>query len=1123
MVIDFSKIDLHERPIILIRNASGTAIGGFGTAVNVSPNIQYNETSEVTFTVPKYIDGEPVPYYDDLVGMRIIEIVDVGRFVLTNPEEISEGQKRYKQCKGYSLEYEWTRKKITIEEGTFKFWDLANPGDTVLGRIMELMPNWQIGYVPASIEKKYRTFEASNNSLYDFVKNTVQESFNCVFVFDTMTRTVNIRDLDEVPSVKPVFLSAKNLAKSITIKENTEDVVTRLDVSGADGVDIRDVNPCGTNKITRLGYYMTEDNVPVELADKYRQWESLVQSNRQPYYTLNVRYSLAIMQKATADAELVDLNGELKSLENIQAVIIQAIAQGSMTQADLDRANENIAIKQTEISAKQEEITGLQANIESIFAEITVIKNACNYEKYFTRDEQKMLDPYIKDDEVAEASFVVPVAENYTSSDVSNSLTDASLSIVNADVSIVDNELGTSIYDIRGGTLSLNDSFSAGVISAVFESHDDGSFVATAYLSNITYNETPFPTGCLTLVGKGHEMNAGEASIQVDEIQAQMYFTLNASEYSRRSVAWDLYEYGESVIDKLSKPGYTFSITSANFFSLEEFEAFKNTIQLGEKVIIEINDEAIIDVSELQLGHMTYDELKLYDNVPIDLYRRSEIITVLKPIFIGVKYNYDAPNTFELVFSDSFVSGDSEFRLVDLLGKTVSMGKTLDLNKYTYSAFTNSGASAGIYDFMNSALDVSKNAITSSSDQAISWDSTGLRLRKWADETKTTYEDEQIWMNSNSMVMTGDNWKTAQVAIGKLHDENVGDVWGVIAQRIVGTMLAGGDLIIESEKQDGGTAVFRVDGEGCRMYNADISVHGSESHITMNPELGLVIGKYPVYMEDENGNKVIDEKNASFWVDTTGNVHIKGTLHGADGEFSGAIMIVGEDGSYFRADNDAIGFYDANGVPLLIQQGGAMHMGGNSSDSGGIIAGNWLYDTNGVRYTHPTTAGNSFRMSCNGTTAYCLANGMNLNIGTDAEKDVYMTGSSFYNTAATLGSPSGNLGKANQPWANMYASTIYRTTDAALSSRRVKQEIKDMPDVGETIDKLRPVTFEYNFKPGVKRHGLIYEETETVFPEICIPPRTDDDIPSINYVDLIPVLLKEVQELRKRVAELEAR
>lgn len=93
----------------------------------------------------------------------------------------------------------------------------------------------------------------------------------------------------------------------------------------------------------------------------------------------------------------------------------------------------------------------------------------------------------------------------------------------------------------------------------------------------------------------------------------------------------------------------------------------------------------------------------------------------------------------------------------------------------------------------------------------------------------------------------------------------------------------------------------------------------------------------------------------------------------------------------------------------------------------------------------------------------------------------------------------------------------------AVSSRSRKHDIKRLDDAGDIIDKLKPVSFAYNNDPkNRKRLGLIYEDTIDVLPEIC-DPGDEKTEKSINYVELVPVLLKEIQSLRKRVKELEER
>jgi len=89
------------------------------------------------------------------------------------------------------------------------------------------------------------------------------------------------------------------------------------------------------------------------------------------------------------------------------------------------------------------------------------------------------------------------------------------------------------------------------------------------------------------------------------------------------------------------------------------------------------------------------------------------------------------------------------------------------------------------------------------------------------------------------------------------------------------------------------------------------------------------------------------------------------------------------------------------------------------------------------------------------------------------------------------------------------------------SSKDIKHNIRDMDSPGERLDRLRPVTFVYDDDPAEKtRAGLIYEETEPVMPEICTG---DEGNKAISYMELVPMLLKEIQDLRARVKALEER
>lgn len=99
------------------------------------------------------------------------------------------------------------------------------------------------------------------------------------------------------------------------------------------------------------------------------------------------------------------------------------------------------------------------------------------------------------------------------------------------------------------------------------------------------------------------------------------------------------------------------------------------------------------------------------------------------------------------------------------------------------------------------------------------------------------------------------------------------------------------------------------------------------------------------------------------------------------------------------------------------------------------------------------------------------------------------------------------------------AYDVYYTNLIQQSSRDVKHDIRTLASKGDQLDRLTPVTFVYDRDTDEKqRVGLIYEDTVDVMPEICT---CDESNKAINYVELIPILLKEIQDLRARVSELE--
>src|SRR5262249_51202138 len=91
------------------------------------------------------------------------------------------------------------------------------------------------------------------------------------------------------------------------------------------------------------------------------------------------------------------------------------------------------------------------------------------------------------------------------------------------------------------------------------------------------------------------------------------------------------------------------------------------------------------------------------------------------------------------------------------------------------------------------------------------------------------------------------------------------------------------------------------------------------------------------------------------------------------------------------------------------------------------------------------------------------------------------------------------------------------------SSARYKRDIRDMRDRSQGLYQLRPVTFRYKQDAqGQQQYGLVTEEVAKVYPEL-VTKGADGKVESVQYHELIPMLLNELQRQQQKIETLEAR
>ena len=415
--IAFDKFGRPEPPTLLLQTADERTIGTLPNVANLKITVNFSETSEISFDLPAYSDGVPTPLYDKVVGYKVIRTEHYGIFLLMKPEISGDGIEEIKSVTGYSLEKKLENKQFFLEEGTFNFWNPATPDDTILGRILEVSPGWKAGYVAPSLIGRYRTFDQYDDYALSFLYDDAMDTFRCVVVFDVYNKTINAYDADDDVSALPIYLGFDNLVTDLDITELTDELVTAMTPSGADDLDIRQVNPTGTNWIYDISYFIENGDIPSALAEKWTEWQKSV-LNRQEYYKglVGLRAS-ATARLLSEQAKLVDRKAELDDLTNQQSVTIQALALETTAdgkasqQKKLDEINANMEKKKKEVADQETVVADIKttldaSNPDSYPAQIKAVNDELKLTAFFTADEYALLRHYFIEQPLSDDTFV---------------------------------------------------------------------------------------------------------------------------------------------------------------------------------------------------------------------------------------------------------------------------------------------------------------------------------------------------------------------------------------------------------------------------------------------------------------------------------------------------------------------------------------------------------------------------------------------------------------------------------------------------------------------------------------------------------------------------------------------
>ena len=387
MIKTFDYFGNPEIPYIILCNPDKTQLYSLGLMYDTKLNLRYNAVGDFSFTFPKSVDGGEtvLDAYLNIKNKKLVLVENYGYYVIDDVQEEMDGSQPIKKVTCKSLEYELVSKRVSAYGGTVKLYDILNPEGTLLYDMLQLAPNWTVGSIDTSLLIKYRTFNISDSTVYNVLTSDVANAFECIFVFNSVTREVSAISYENATTQTDIFLSFDNLIDNASVSEKTDEITTCLSVYGGGTLNIRGVNPLGTDKIYDFSYYSNTDWMSAGLVLALQNWNSLLDV-QQPIYADNLTLLKTYNQEIIdLRSTLTQLNSDYLSLEGVKKLRVQ-------TGESLTTINAELASKQLEIDAQQVLINNKQLQIDSITLDLQTINTLVGFDNVSNFSPSQLLE-----------------------------------------------------------------------------------------------------------------------------------------------------------------------------------------------------------------------------------------------------------------------------------------------------------------------------------------------------------------------------------------------------------------------------------------------------------------------------------------------------------------------------------------------------------------------------------------------------------------------------------------------------------------------------------------------------------------------------------------------------------
>lgn len=975
MITSFDYYKQIESPIMYLCNPDKRPICVLN-GQNRNLTLRFNDLSELTFEVDSDDDN-----YNFVESKRLVHIEKIGWFQITGVDENITGNQKRKSVSALSHQYGFKNRGFVIEERLYMFY---NPNDeydvnykscnkeaipSIIGQLNKQLgikvdlkginyeptedyDDWTITYInpmlkfdAQSYDKMYipsenaenicRGFNANSNcNGYDFMVNQVESAFEVIFEFDYLNHAIKIKTLDEVTKPTDIYLSHDNIIQSLNIKENSEDIVTVLSCYG-NNLDIRTVNPMGTNYIVNFDYYMkvieNEDGtkeypwMSKELIDTLKEWKDKYSEFLNDGISIDNKqiksYQSLVIELQKAESELLKIENAIK-YANLKLFDLNNVKDNTngFISAETVEVNQNSLLK---ISCFNENKFTDESTVEAhktapkldngcfVFGDVgesgTVKKhiekftqnakdNDSNVDKpslYFMDEDAKSYCKItigsevgvVKDEEgnilknqngivtVKGEKFIVELGAN-------------SLKITCPDNSIVNSANNDFYFNYNGNRYRLLKK-TDGIISI-------HAFFVSGFERYTTYTEIGGVKGW-RYIWENHincflepeKMKIKTNNIEPIKNEMQLISdNCNVEKYVRKQGA-NLYDElsaywieGEYTNDKLATFDTT-TISERIGFAKELMKAGEIELNKVSQPQIELSIDAINFIKMYEFREFT-NELALGRRIIVEKSDDEHYELAL----MTLEYDLDKSDSFGLTFSNATKPGDTTMSIADLIKESSSTTRTVTTNWSNLTDYSRN--KENIMDLIKSPLDMTLRATQSNMvNQNFIIDNSGILGRKYDTEfdgANGTFLPEQIRIVNNTILFTDDNWATARTALGKVvysENGNNKEAYGLIADVLVGNLILGNSMKISNASNN-----ITLDSDGICIKSPDgtdtIFRASQDGSITLNnTDSSIVLDSNGLIIKNKDSNTEV------FKATTDGTLTLTGSINATGGKIGG--------------------------------------------------------------------------------------------------------------------------------------------------------------------------------------------------------------------------------------------